>query len=336
MRRAAPIESSSVRPSPRAALAAALVALAGAGPALAGNGGFAPVEPRSPNAVGITDTYYLILALTAAVFVIVEGALIVFLVRFRSRGRSRSVEGPQIRGNTSLELAWTVVPVLILGAIFGFVFAKLPDIDSTPPAHAGDALRVKVTARQFYWQFEYPGGQISVDRLVVPVGRVVTLDLVSPDVVHSWWVPALGGKIDAIPGKTTHTWFQTDRVGTYRIRCAELCGIEHAHMTGWVEVVRNGAYGRFLGLHTGASESVGRETVAGVCAKCHGLAGEGDYGPRLAGNSLLLDRRGIATLLREGKGRMPAVGASWGDEQMAATIATLRRRFGPGGSAGGG
>src|SRR5262245_36273785 len=124
------IESAIVRPKLRAALAALGLALALAlvatGPAIAGNGGFAPVPPESPNAKSISDAYWVIAGFTGAVFILVEGALIVFIVRFRSRGRGREVEGPQIRGNTNLEIAWTVVPVVILAAIAGFIFYELP------------------------------------------------------------------------------------------------------------------------------------------------------------------------------------------------------------------
>jgi heme/copper-type cytochrome/quinol oxidase subunit 2 len=156
-----------------------LLVLAGA--AAAANGGFSPVAPRTPNGERINDAYWYIFGFAAFVFVVVEVALVVFVVRFRSRGRGREVEGPQIRGNTNLELAWTAGPVLILAAIAAFVFYKLPGIKNVPPASAGSTqLRVKVEAHQFYWQFDYPGGAISIDRLVVPQNEVVRLDVVSP------------------------------------------------------------------------------------------------------------------------------------------------------------
>ena len=268
---------------------------------------------------------------------LVETALVLLLVKYRSRGRPRSVEGPQILGATRLELLWTVVPVLILAAIAGFVFYKLPGISDVPPASAGERLPVRVDGRQFSWTFTYPDGQVSVDRMVVPVNRVVTLDLHSTDVVHSWWVPQLGGKTDTIPGRTTHTWFQARRTGTYDVRCAELCGLEHAHMTGVVEVVDEATFERFLASHQPSNPAtVGRETFDGSCAKCHGLAGEGDYGPPLEGSATLLDAQSMKTLIREGQNRMPAVGKGWSDEQVAATIAYLKGRFAPKGGASGG
>src|SRR5205807_8910082 len=143
-------------------------------------------------------------------------------VRYRSRGRARTVEGPQVIGHTRLEVLWTTVPVLILAGIAGFVFYKLPGIQDVPAARAGvQQLSVTVEAHQFYWRFVYPDGTVSIDTLTVPAGRVVKLAIVSRDVAHSWWVPALGGKTDAIPGRENHTWFQASKEGVYRGQCAE-------------------------------------------------------------------------------------------------------------------
>jgi cytochrome c oxidase subunit II len=321
------IESAIVRPKPRAVLAAALLlTLSLAGNALAGNGGFAPVSPESPNAQSISDAYWLIMGFTGAVFLIVEGALILFIVRFRSRGRGREVEGPQIRGNTNLEIAWTVLPVLILAAIAAFVFYKLPGIKNTPSARAGETLHVTVVAHQFYWEFRYPNGRVSIDDLVVPASRVVTLDVESEDVAHSWWIPALGGKIDALPGRTNHTWFKPAHTGTYRGQCAELCGLQHAAMLSQVRVVPAREFRRFLATHAQSSVKVGMEEWTGVCAKCHGLAGQGDVGPPIAGNPILTDRVALSKLVHEGLPPaktsigMPAVGAGWSQAQVDALV----------------
>lgn len=316
-----------MRPKPRAALVAAIgLALLLAGQAAAGNGGFAPVAPESPNAKSISDAYWLIFGFTAAIFVLVEGALVLFIVRFRSRGRSRQVEGPQIRGNTNLEIVWTVVPVLILAAITAFVFYKLPSIKNTPSAGAAQGLEVKVVAHQFYWEFRYPDGQVSIDDMVVPVGRVVSLTVVSEDVAHSWWIPSLGGKMDALPGRTNHTWFKAEKTGVYRGQCAELCGIQHAAMLAQVSVVPPGSFRAFLARHGPASLALGQEEWTGVCAKCHGLSGQGDIGPPIAGNVTLTDPKALSTLVHEGlppaktTTGMPAVGAGWSDAQVEALV----------------
>ena len=109
------------------------------------------------------------------------------------------MDGAQVHGNTNLELAWTVAPVLILVAIGSFIFYKLPGIEDVP---AADRVEVAVEGHQYYWNFIYPNGVIAVDRLRAPVGQTTRLEVTAPDydVIHSWWIPALGGKFDAIPG----------------------------------------------------------------------------------------------------------------------------------------
>ena len=310
------------------ALAAALGALVYAAPALAGNGGLAPVAPASENAQGIRDAYWLILAITGAVFVIVETTLIVFLVRYRRRHGAGDAEGPQISNNRNLEIAWTVVPVLLLAAIVAFIFVKLPVIEDAPAASPADSLTIRVEGNQYYWLFRYPDGQIAVDDMVIPVGKVVTLDVVAPDVIHSWWIPALGGKIDAIPRRTNHTWFKAERTGVFTGRCAELCGTEHAIMLASVEAVSPAAFARFLATHTASSKTVGKETFEGVCAKCHGMKGQGtDEAPAIAGRTFDAI---TAQLIREGGTRMPAVGAAWSTAQINATVAYLNATIGAG------
>ena len=313
-------------PKLRAVLLALVLALVAVSPALAGNGGIAPVAPQSPNAGSISDTYWLILAVTGAIFVIVEGWLIVSIARFRRARRNRTEEGPQIRGNTNLEIAWTVVPVLIVAAIVGFVFAKLPSVSDVPEAKAGSSLAITVEGHQYYWLFRYPGGQVAVDTMVVPVQRVVTLTVLADDVVHSWWIPALGGKIDAIPGRTNHTWFRAESSGIYRGQCAELCGIQHTAMKAAVEAVSPGQYERFLAAHRPGSSTVGEETFVGVCAKCHGDKGQGDIGPPLQNRRF--ETQDMTDLLRNGRGKMPAVGSGWTQAQINAVVTYLRRTRG--------
>jgi cytochrome c oxidase subunit II len=309
-----------------AAITAALVTAAVA----AANNGLSPVQPESPNAEAIRTTYWVILIVTGVIFVLVETVLLVFIVRFRARRRGREQEAAQIHGATKLETSFTVVPVLILFGIVAFVFVKLPTIKDVPSARAAGELKITVEAHQYYWQFHYPGGQVSVQHMVVPLDRVVTLDVVSPDVAHSWWVPALGGKIDAIPGRTNHTWFKAEKIGTYEARCAELCGLEHAHMIGFVDVVRPGQFRRFLAAHTGTSRALGKEIAVGVCATCHGLAGQGDYGPKIRGSAVVSDPKALEALLRNGKNKMPPVGATWDEETMRSATTYLKEFYGGG------
>lgn len=303
------------------------VALAAASAALAGNGGFLPGEPHSPNAHRITSAFIFVAIFTGIVFVLVEGALIAFVVKYRRGKRAREVDGPQIHGATRLEIIWTVLPAVILTVIGAFVFYKLPGIADAPKAAAADETTIQIEGHQFYWLFRYPNGAISIDRMIAPANEVVhenVIGLVS-DVNHSWWVPDLGGKYDAIPGKVNHTWFQAP-VGSYVARCAELCGIQHALMTAVVDVVPRAQYDAFVAKRASAAGTLalGQEEFQGVCESCHRLATK-YVGPALGGNPLLADRHGIESLLRKGQGQMPAVGLNWTGHQLDALIAYTKR-----------
>jgi cytochrome c oxidase subunit II len=315
-------------------------ALAFAAVAYAGNGGFAPETPHSPNASRINDSYKWIAIFAAIILVVVEGSLLWFVFRYRRRGRPRTVEGPQIHAHTRLELIWTVIPVVILAAIAGFLFYKLPGIKDVPSARAqGGPLRIRIDAHQFYWQFTYPTGAISVDELHVPANRVVRVDIYSHDVDHSWWIPELGGKFDAIPGQRTHTWFRADQPGTYRGRCGEFCGVFHAEMAARVFVESQSEYESWLS--TRAASQLGRSEWEGVCAKCHGPQGEGGYGPAIANNSLLTQAQGLRTLLLNGQNSigstasyMPPVARDWSDAQFKALNTYLKENISKGSGGG--
>ena len=292
---------------------------------------FAPVSPESPNAEGIRRSYLFVTIFTFSIFLLVEALLIVFIYRYRRKKRPRFEDGAQVHGASRLELAWTVFPVVVLFLIAAFVFIELPGIKNVPEAAAGDEqLEIKVTGRQFYWQYEYPNGAIAIDHMRAPVDAPVRLDVTAPDsdVIHSWWIPALAGKIDAIPGITNHTWFQAENEGTYTGQCAELCGLEHAQMLASVEVLSADAFGAWLDQRKqeqdAGSGDLGQEEWEGVCAKCHGLAAEGGVGPRIAGSPTLTDPDALATLVRNGRGAMPAVGAGWTDEQIQALVNYLQ------------
>jgi cytochrome c oxidase subunit 2 len=310
-----------------ATLATSAVALIISAVALAGNDGFLPGEAHSPNAHRIHDAFVFVSIFTGVVFVIVEGALILFIVKYRRGKRPRTAEGPQIHGATQLEVMWTVIPVLILAAIGSFVFYKLPGIADAPKASAADSTTITIEGHQFYWLFRYPNGAVSIDEMVAPANQVVHENVVGLDydVNHSWWVPDFGAKYDAIPGRVNKTWFKAP-VGNYVARCAELCGIQHALMDGVVHVVPRAQYDAFIQgrLAKASGPELGREEWTGVCEKCHSL--DHRYiGPPLGGNPLLGDRKGIETLLRNGQGGMPAVGKTWSGAQIDALVSYTKR-----------
>src|SRR5438552_17900368 len=149
----------SVRRTVFATLTTALAALSTAAVAAAGNGGFLPGEPHSPNAHRVTDAFIFVSIFTGAVFLIVEGALIVFIVKYRRGNRPSTAEGPQIHGATRLEIIWTVIPVVILAAIGSFIFYKLPGIADAPKAAAADETTITIEGHQFYWLFRYQNGE---------------------------------------------------------------------------------------------------------------------------------------------------------------------------------
>jgi cytochrome c oxidase subunit II len=305
-----------------------LVALATAGIAAAGNGGLAPVTPHSPNAVRITDTYWVVFGFTAFVFVLIESLLVIFIVKYRSRGRSRAVEGAQVHGHTRLELLWTVFPVLILAAIAVVVFWELPAIDHQPSA-ATNPIHITVEGHQYYWQFDYPNHARSINTLHVPVGAVVDLKVVSPDVIHSWWIPALGGKIQAIPGRVNHTWFRADAAGAYTGQCAELCGVFHASMLATVKAQSAQSYRTFITKT--APATLGAQEWSGVCATCHGNLGQGGYGPAISNNTIITQPAALAGILRNGvngtTGAMPPVGNTWTNGQILALVRYMQKNI---------
>jgi cytochrome c oxidase subunit 2 len=276
-----------------------------------------------------------VLAVTGAIFVIVEGTLVVFVVKYRNRGRPRTDEGPQIRGHSRLELIWTVIPVLILAGIIAVVFYKLPGIKDVPEAGAaGPKLTIKVEGHQFYWRYVYPNGAVTVNDLRLPESQPVDLEITAPayDVAHSWWVPAVAGKMDAIPGKTNHLQFVTPgKEGAFHGQCAEFCGVQHALMVASVQVVEPHEYARWVVAQRRTGGDLGEQTFAGACAPCHGMNGEGLIGPALEGNGTIANRAQFVQLLRNGKNAMPPVGRDWDEQQIAALVAYAKKEFASGG-----
>ena len=225
-------------------------------------GWFLPESAGSPNADGIRTLYILIALIGLVIFIGVEGLLIYSMVKYRAR---KGHVAAQIHGNTQLEIGWTVGAAVILVFLTVFTFVLLDDIKNPaaseidangnqvssnvqyastdqPPPPDGNALRIRVVGQQYSWQFKYPdnGDQAvySWNDMYVPIGRTVVLDIESVDVAHSWWIPPLGGKMDAVPGYTNKTWFQIpldtleegESEVIYKGQCAELCGRNHADM----------------------------------------------------------------------------------------------------------
>jgi cytochrome c oxidase subunit II len=234
-----------------------------------------PKAGGSPNANAISDLYKIILYIAAVVFVVVEGALAYSVYKFRAK---KNAVAAQIHGNTSLEIGWTLAAALILVVLTVVTFVKLPSIINPPNSDAngllsaslteptppnGKRLQICITGRQFIWRYTYGAGcnnnsfsrklPYSYQEMYVPANTTVVLSIQSTDVIHSWWVPSLGGKVDAVPGYTTYTWFKAPHAGAlYHGQCAQLCGRSHAAMTAFVKVLTPAQYTEWLSQQSSA------------------------------------------------------------------------------------
>jgi cytochrome c oxidase subunit 2 len=235
---------------------------------------FTPQSGGSPNANEIDSLYKIVLYVAVVVLAAVLGSLLYALVRFRAR---KGAVAAQIRGNTRLEVGWTVGAAVILIALAVLTFVKLPSIQDPPNSSAegdklvangnvelasterkvppdGKALNIQVIGRQFIWEYVYPGASepdglgapFSYEQMVVPTDTTVTLDISSSDVVHSWWIPELGGKFQAVPGYHNYTWFKIHKPGLYKGQCALLCGRGHTRMVADVRAVAPAQFDAWL------------------------------------------------------------------------------------------
>ncbi len=267
------------------------VTIALMGLALAGCAG-APsmLRPASPVAARETWLFYIILAMAAVVFVLVEGLIILIVVRDRRRGNEAG-EPAQVRGHTRLEIIWTVVPLLLVILLFGLTIDTMRAV-AAPAPREGD-INVRVVGHRWWWEFAYPDyGFTTANELHIPLGSNAHLTLVSADVIHSFWVAQLAGKTDVIPGTTNSMWLSADEPGTYEGQCAEFCGTQHAGMRIHVIVESREAFEAWVRAQQAppaegvtALERRGEEmVVSGVCSSCHTVRGthaQGTLGPDL-------------------------------------------------------
>ncbi len=244
--------------------------------------------PESTPAHSIFGLSMFVLTITGGIFLVVGGLLAFAIVRFRGRDNDSS-EPPQIYGSTQVELAWTVIPILIVVVLFLTTARIIFAIQDAPKPK--DSLDVTVVGHQFWWEFRYPKlGIVTANELHVPVGRATWLHLLSADVDHSFWVPQLAGKTDLIPNHPNDTWIQPDRPGLYVGQCAQFCGVEHAKMLLRVYVDTPEQFAAWVknqqqpGVQD-PSVAEGRhifETEA--CTNCHTITGtgaRGTFGPDL-------------------------------------------------------
>ena len=272
-------------------LCALTLVLAGCLPSTAVTTDFYPqsaLAPESDFAEDLQILFDLIFWIAAVVFVVVEGALIYAVIRFREKpGQGLP---PQLHGNTRLEVTWTIIPVFILAIIAVPTVSTIFRVAADPKP---DALHVRVVGHQWWWEFEYPDlGIVTANELHVPVGRQVAISLESADVIHSFWFPRMGGKRDVVPNTVNNLWFTPQRTGEYLGQCGEFCGESHAnmHMRLFVETpgdfdawVRNQEMEAVEDLTPQVREGA-KIFVQRGCVVCHTIGGtdaQGKLGPDL-------------------------------------------------------
>lgn len=278
-------------------------------------------DPVSPPGHSIVQMAIFVLAVTGVIALIVEGALIYSILKFRRTEAARpdaSKEPPQVYGSHPIEIAWTAAPTLIVFVLI-LVIARTewetrPKIAPFEKGRKDNALYVTVYGRQWWWEYRYEGyngetlGFVTANELHVPQGsedtpRPVYLTLKSADVCHSWWVPRLGGKTDVIPGKTNQMWFQTNEKGLYLGQCAEYCGTQHAKMLLRVYVDPPDEFAKWLDDQkqdaiTPKDEKViaGRDVYLKTsCVDCHRVGGTGSKGNYAPDLTHLMSRQTLAS-----------------------------------------
>jgi len=270
---------------------AAPAAFADPAPRLSPTSIFAPASTPADSIFGLS---LFVLAVTGAIFVVVFTLLAYSLVKFRKNAGDDGREPPQVYGSNQVELAWTVIPVLIVLALFmatGRVIASIQKA-STP----SNAITVITIGHQFWWEYRYPGlGVVTANELHVPVSNLerptpTFIQLLSADTDHSFWVPRLAGKTDLIPNHPNHMWIDPHETGVYLGQCAQYCGTQHAKMLLRVYVQSRDEFDRWVQeqrqpASVNATTSQGQrifETTA--CINCHTVAGtaaDGLFGPDL-------------------------------------------------------
>ncbi len=294
---------------------------------------------------GQVDALFLFIAgVSLFFFLLVEGLLIYFAIRYRKRKGAEAVETPDIRGNFLLETVWILIPSLVVVAFFYYGYIVFRDIRTPPPG----ATDIHAVSRQWLFEFRYPDGRKSINELRVPAGSPVKLILSSDDVIHSFYIPAYRLKQDMVPGQYTTLYLHPDKAGTYDILCAEYCGVAHSTMRAELIVMEPGAYAAWRETQAAPADlSLAEQGKALVeksgCLGCHALEGEEKIGPNLGqgfgrkvlladGTSVTADEEYLRESIFDPKAKvvkgypavMPTFKGSLSPDDVGAIIAYLR------------
>ena len=239
------------------------------------------LAPRGEAARISDDVFMTTVKWAAIVFVLIEGALLFTIIKFR--GRPEDPEPAQIHGNTLLEVVWTAIPAVVLAMIAVPTIRAIFQLAETP---GDDPLEVEVIGHQWWWEFRYPDlGIVTAGEMHVPVGRTIDLTLTAADVLHSFWIPQFAGKRDVFPRRPSYIWFRADSVGNYTGQCAEFCGVQHGRMGFRVVAEDAGAFDAWVAQQTAPAPAIsdsstplaakGKQAFAAAgCIGCHAMAGQ--------------------------------------------------------------
>lgn len=198
-------------------------------------------NPVTPVAHDVRSLFFKAIGITAVFFVTAQVLLLIAVVRFRAKP---GMKAATFHDNVRLEVVWTAIPALAMVILAGPTFTSLRYLDTIPKSD----LNIEIIGHQWFWEYRYPKYNVAFanEPLVIPVGKIVSADVTSIDVVHSWFMPDFGVKLDANPGRVNHTWFQVEKTGTFVGQCAELCGVLHAEMKIEVHVVSDAEFQRWI------------------------------------------------------------------------------------------
>jgi cytochrome c oxidase subunit II len=243
------------------------------------------LNPKGPEAQTIHNLVVPVFAIAGVVFVLVEVGVLYLVWRYRKQKDDDGSLPPQVHGNTKLELGWTILPALVLAGVGVASVLTLLDLEDRPP----DARQVTVVGQQWWWEYRYDvdgDGEddiVTANDLVIPAGEPISLTIESRDVIHSFWIPALNGKRDAVPGRAQPLLIEADDPGVFRGQCTEFCGLSHGFMRMRVVALSPEDYAAWeAGQQEGAAEPTGdadaiegMETFRSTCSVCHLVSGPG-------------------------------------------------------------
>lgn len=264
------------------------------------------LEPKGSQARIIDNLVQPVFIVAGVVFLVVELGIVYLVMRFRDRGDEEGEDGEELpeqtHGVLKLELGWTILPTVILAFVAVGTMVTLFDLADQPE----DALEVSISGQQWWWEFGYDldgDGEddiVTANEMVIPAGTPVNVDITSNDVIHSFWIPSLNGKKDAVPGRTSPLTIEADDPGSYWGQCTEYCGLSHANMRMRVIALTDAEYDEWLenqqreadGDSLSGEAAAGRDLFTSQCSTCHLVRGVNDEATVRENAEILADETG--------------------------------------------